>query len=486
MPRQVAEAYVGFLRDRATTVILGCTHYPLLTDVLGEVLPGARLVDSAHATARAVSAVLGAGEGSGGVEFLVTDHVERFQHVGAHFLGTVPSPVRWVDLGPAVPPSRPRSGRRPAATRRDVRIGRWRSPAHLAHGRHPHRARPLQQRPARWCLARRAGRGACAGPVRRPRHPGAGHRPGRDHLGGRDRHRGARGGRPAGHGGPARRPLRLDDPEAYRDLQRETHGAYTGLGVEVRLTDEGPRVTRVLPGSPASRDGITVGDLILEVDGQRLEASEMEEVNRALLGPRGQPARLQVRRAGDGSDHTIQTVRDRVEAPNVDVDALAPGIAYARMVQFREGAAADLERQLARHVAEGPVEALVLDLRDNPGGLLTEAVATADLFLSEGPIVSTTGRVEGERRAFEATPDSLGVPVVVLVNGRSASAAEIVAAALQDTRAGRLVGTRTYGKGSIQTVFEHRDGSALKLTVGRYLTPSGTPVAPATVACPTW
>ncbi|MCB9672804.1 MAG: S41 family peptidase [Alphaproteobacteria bacterium] len=267
-------------------------------------------------------------------------------------------------------------------------------------------------------------------------------------------------------------------PEAYRDLQRETHGAYTGLGVEVRLTDEGPRVTRVLPGSPASRDGITVGDLILEVDGQRLEASEMEEVNRALLGPRGQPARLQVRRAGDGSDHTIQTVRDRVEAPNVDVDALAPGIAYARMVQFREGAAADLERQLARHVAEGPVEALVLDLRDNPGGLLTEAVATADLFLSEGPIVSTTGRVEGERRAFEATPDSLGVPVVVLVNGRSASAAEIVAAALQDTRAGRLVGTRTYGKGSIQTVFEHRDGSALKLTVGRYLTPSGTPVAP--------
>ncbi|MCB9672805.1 MAG: glutamate racemase [Alphaproteobacteria bacterium] len=104
VPRQVAEAYVGFLRDRATTVILGCTHYPLLTDVLGEVLPGARLVDSAHATARAVSAVLGAGEGSGGVEFLVTDHVERFQHVGAHFLGTVPSPVRWVDLGPAVPP----------------------------------------------------------------------------------------------------------------------------------------------------------------------------------------------------------------------------------------------------------------------------------------------------------------------------------------------------------------------------------------------
>lgn len=267
-------------------------------------------------------------------------------------------------------------------------------------------------------------------------------------------------------------------PAAYRDLQRETHGAYTGLGVEVRLTDEGPRVTRVLPGSPASRDGIAVGDLILGVDGQGLQAVALEDVHRALVGPRGQPTEVQVQRPGDATPRTIQTVRDRVEAPNVQVESLDADVVYARLVQFREGAADDLERQLAHHLGAHPSKALVLDLRDNPGGLLTEAVATADLFLAEGTLVSTTGRVAGERRTYAAAPDALELPVVVLVNGRSASAAEIVAAALQDTRRGRLVGTRTYGKGSVQTVFEHRDGSALKLTVGRYLTPSGEPVAP--------
>jgi carboxyl-terminal processing protease len=159
---------------------------------------------------------------------------------------------------------------------------------------------------------------------------------------------------------------------------------------------------------------------------------------------------------------------------------LEGGLAYARLILFQRGAAGELERALARLSSERPLSGLILDLRDNPGGLLDEAVSVADLFLDDGVIVSTWGRLESERAEHRATPGGVpaALPVVTLINGYSASASEIVAAALQETGRATLVGTRTYGKGSVQTMYEHLDGSALKLTIGRYYTPSGNPVAP--------
>ncbi len=267
------------------------------------------------------------------------------------------------------------------------------------------------------------------------------------------------------------------DANTWRAMQNETWGTYTGIGVEVKLTEHGAQVTRVMPGSPASRDGVSVGDTILSIDGRALDGSDQGAVEGALLGPRGEAATLQVLRAGATAPATIQTVRDQVRTPAVSTVRLDADVVYAHITQFQEGAAAELTAALDKFSKEGGFKAIVLDLRDDPGGLLKEAISVADLFLDTGVIVSTWGRVESERQEHRATPGGYTQPVIVIVNGLSASASEVVAGALQDTGRGKLVGTHTYGKGTVQQIFEHRDGSALKLTVGRYYTPSGKPVA---------
>lgn len=265
----------------------------------------------------------------------------------------------------------------------------------------------------------------------------------------------------------------------WRDLQRETHGSYTGIGVEIRIEDGTPVVSKVLAGGPASREGFVEGDRILAVDGTDLEDADKEAISTALLGPRGSKTTIRVLREGWEAPKELSATRDEVRPPAVTVQRVNRTTVWARLQQFREGASAELRDALARADKDGLAN-LVLDLRDNTGGLLREAVAVGDLFLDDGVIVSTWGRVEGERKDYEATPGGLSpdVRVVVLVNGLSASASEVVAGALQDTGRATLVGERTYGKGSVQSIFEHRDGSALKLTIGRYYTPSGEPVAP--------
>lgn len=265
----------------------------------------------------------------------------------------------------------------------------------------------------------------------------------------------------------------------YRALQNETQGAYTGIGVEIKVDGDGPRITRVLPGSPAARDGLSVGDRIVAVDGTPLGSVDLDGVSEALMGPRGEQTELTIEREGWDEPRTLTTVRDRIRTPAIEPAWLPGHVAYARLSTFQEGSAKELEAALTRMSTEHSIDGVILDLRDNTGGLLREAVGTANVFLDDGPIVSTWSRIESERQTHAATPGGLPreTQVVVLVNGLSASASEIVAAALQDTDRATLVGTRTYGKGSVQTVFEHRDGSALKLTIGRYFTPSGEPVA---------
>jgi carboxyl-terminal processing protease len=280
------------------------------------------------------------------------------------------------------------------------------------------------------------------------------------------------------------------DPDQLQELRDDAAGQTVGLGIEVGSTDNGVEIVSVLPDSPASRDGLVEGDQVLAIDGQQLEGLGLEEIRKRFAGERGAPTELTVLRSGWNEPRTISTVRDKVHRESVSGHLLqARGVVYVRLSQFQEGSAADLQAEVEHLAASGGVDelrGLVLDLRDNPGGLLSEAVAISDLFLDEGVIVSTRSR--GEEEVLRATlggfPTSL--QLVVLVNGMSASASEIVAGAMQDTKRGVLVGERTYGKGTVQQVYLHaispleleRQGeAALKLTVGRYFTPSGAPVA---------
>lgn len=274
---------------------------------------------------------------------------------------------------------------------------------------------------------------------------------------------------------PHSRWLEADD---YRALQQETEGQYEGIGVEVRVVSAGVRIVRILPGGPAARTPLKRGDVVVSVDGHALTGLDLDEVSRHLKGPRGSSLTLQVRREGSEALLEIQTLRDRIDLEPVQSGIIDGGLAYVRLVSFQDGSATAVQRAVREARREGGGKALILDLRDNPGGLLDEAVELVDLFIDEGPIVSTRGRTEGEH-IHTATRGGFpsDYPVAVLVNGSSASASEVVVGALQDLDRATIIGTHTYGKGSVQTLF-HRGRGGLKLTIARYYTPAGTPVAP--------
>ena len=273
--------------------------------------------------------------------------------------------------------------------------------------------------------------------------------------------------------------------QQLQELQDDAAGTTTGIGVTVRRTLDGIEVVEVLPDSPARRDGVAPGDRIVAIDGTPLASVTSRELPALFEGLDGQATSLTILRPGDDAPVVITTVRAAVEHPAVEADRVG-SLIYARIDHFQAGVGADLEDLV---LARDPSTAkgLVLDLRDNPGGLLSEAVAVSDLFLDDGLIVATQARPSASLDAEEHYATAGGfpadLPVVVLVNGLSASASEIVASALQDTQRARLVGETTYGKGSVQKVYTHLDPStadgeaALKLTVGWYTTPSGQPVA---------
>lgn len=279
------------------------------------------------------------------------------------------------------------------------------------------------------------------------------------------------------------------DPDQLQALRDDTEGTTTGFGIEVARTDEGVAVVAVLPDSPAARSGLSEGDQILSIDGQPLAGLDLDQIGERFDGERGERAVFQVLRDGWDQPHELQSERDKVRRDTVHGELLPQEVAYVRLSQFQDGVAEDIEAEV-HHLAEkagglSKLSGLILDLRDDPGGLLTEAIAVCDLFLDEGVIVSTKMRTPGDE-VHLATPGGLpqSLDVVVLVNGMSASASEIVAGALQDTGRGILVGERTYGKGTVQEVYQHTPDTALKLTVGRYYTPSGQPVAAETGRLP--
>jgi carboxyl-terminal processing protease len=268
------------------------------------------------------------------------------------------------------------------------------------------------------------------------------------------------------------------DAGQYEDIRISTSGSYTGVGLDVNI--EGGRVTVVTPlaGAPAERAGILPGDVVTAVDDVPVDAADVEATVARLRGAPGTAVRVAVRREGHVEPLEFALTRTEVQVRTVQSEYLGNGLAYVRLSAFAESTVGDLEgaaRELRAAAGRRDLLGMVLDLRSNPGGLLDSAVEVADEFLAEGVIVSGTGRIR--QAQFEQTAAAGGVfedvPLVVLVNGASASAAEIVAGALQDHARARIVGEKTYGKGSVQTVMPLGEGSAIKLTTSRYLTPSG-------------
>jgi carboxyl-terminal processing protease len=269
------------------------------------------------------------------------------------------------------------------------------------------------------------------------------------------------------------------DPSSYTHFQEATQGEFEGVGMTVEGIARGLRVVSVFDGSPAEVGGLRPGNVIIEVDGQSLRGRNVNEATALIKGRAGTYVRLTVR--ADERTEELRLERRRVEVPVVDGELVRDDgrkVAHVRLESFTSGAHGALRREVRRLLDRG-AEGLVLDLRDNGGGLLNEAVLVSSIFVQEGPIVTTRGRSR-EERVFEATGRAIeeGIPVVVLVNNGSASASEIVTGALQDTGRARVVGTRTFGKGVFQEVTQLSNGGALDLTVGEYFTPEGRNLGP--------
>jgi carboxyl-terminal processing protease len=265
------------------------------------------------------------------------------------------------------------------------------------------------------------------------------------------------------------------DPKAYKEFQEATDGAFEGVGMNVAEVDRGLRVLTVFDDSPAQRGGLRAGDVITAVDGHSLAGKTSEQATTLIKGPAGSRVTLTVVR-GKAAPRDIQLERAKVDVPVVESDMQESGgekIAHVRLAGFTSGAHGEVRKSVEDLLAKG-AQGVVLDLRNNGGGLLNEAVLVSSIFIDNGTIVSTDGRTR-PKRVFEATGDAIDakIPVVVLVNGESASASEIVTGALQDRHRAEVVGTRTFGKGVFQEVRQLSNGGALDITVGEYFTPSG-------------
>ena len=263
-------------------------------------------------------------------------------------------------------------------------------------------------------------------------------------------------------------------PEEFEDLQIDTKGKFTGIGISISIRDGFVTVVSPIEGTPAYRAGIKAGDKIIKVDGETVK--DLREAVKMMRGPKGTKVEVTIARKGEPEPIIFVLIRDVIPIQSVRATMLKPGYGYVWVTHFRDKTVQDLKKALKKLEKEtSPLKGLVLDLRDNPGGLLPQAIKMSDLFLTTGDILSIKGRLKRHTRLFSAHDDDDDVkcPLVVLINGGSASASEIVAGALQDNKRAVILGTTSFGKGSVQTVETLRDGYGLKLTIARYYTPSG-------------
>lgn len=261
------------------------------------------------------------------------------------------------------------------------------------------------------------------------------------------------------------------EPDTYSRFMEHVKGSFGGIGIMVGYRNDNLTVVRPFESTPAGEAGILPGDVILAVDGKETRDMDLETAVLLMRGEVGTQVQLTIHRDGYEQPLEFEMVRRQIQVPTVEGKILDGNIGYVTISQFTEKTAGELIYQL-NGFAERNLSGLILDLRDNPGGDLFAAVDVTDVFVGEGPIVHIDYR-NNRDETFYAKEDQLDLPLVLLINRNSASAAEIVAGAVKDAKVGTLVGTRTYGKGVVQNVFPLRNGAGLKLTTARYLTPSG-------------
>ena len=267
------------------------------------------------------------------------------------------------------------------------------------------------------------------------------------------------------------------DEDAYMDLQEGTSGEFGGLGIEVSMEDGFIKVISPIDDTPAQKAGLQSGDLVIRLDETPVKGLSLNDAVARMRGEPGTDITLTIIREGEEKPLKITITRDVIKVKSVRTQTLKPGFGYLRISHFQSRTAEDARAgvQQLKQDNNGNLNGLILDLRNNPGGILSAAVSISDLFLDKGLIVYTEGRIDDSRLKFNAKPADIldNAPIVVLVNAGSASASEIVAGALQDHKRGIIMGQKTFGKGSVQTVLPISNAAALKLTTARYFTPSG-------------
>jgi carboxyl-terminal processing protease len=265
-------------------------------------------------------------------------------------------------------------------------------------------------------------------------------------------------------------------PEAFEELQVETRGEFGGIGIVITMRKGRLTVIAPIEGTPAYKAGIKARDIIIKIDGESTKDMMLWESVKKMRGAKGTAITITIMRKGVPEPIIFKLVREDIPLRSVRSMSLKPGYGYIWITNFRDNTTRDIKKALKKlESGDVPLKGLVLDLRDNPGGLLDEAINISDLFLEKGAIVSIKGRLEEHTKIFNAHPDRVKrrYPIVVLINGGSASASEIVAGALQDHNRALILGTTSFGKGSVQTVKPLRDGYGLKFTIARYYTPNG-------------
>ncbi len=265
--------------------------------------------------------------------------------------------------------------------------------------------------------------------------------------------------------------------EEYQELKEGTTGQFGGLGIEVTMENGFIKVVSPIDDTPAQKAGIKAGDLIIKLDDKPVKGMSLADAVKLMRGEPGSKIVLTIVREGEETPLKLTLARDIIKVKSVKSRILEKGYGYVRISSFQSGTGDSLKEALAALKKEngGVLKGLVLDLRNNPGGVLNAAVEVSDAFLKSGLIVYTEGRIENSDMRFNAAPDDLidGAPIVVLINGGPASASEIVAGALQDQKRAVIMGEKSFGKGSVQTILPTSNGAAVKLTTARYYTPSG-------------
>ena len=268
-------------------------------------------------------------------------------------------------------------------------------------------------------------------------------------------------------------------PEIFNEMQTETSGEFGGLGIEVTMESGVVKVISPIDDTPASRAGIRAGDYIVKIDNKQVQGKSLSEAVDLMRGPVGSGIELTVRRRGERKALTFYIVREIIEIKSVKADLLDENIGYIRLTSFNENSGDQIEKEIKKLEKSKDLKAYILDLRNNPGGLLSQAIKISDFFLDSGEIVSTKSRKVSENRKWFAKKGDLtnGKTLVVLINYGSASASEIVAGALKDHKRAILLGENSFGKGSVQSIIPLKNKGAIRLTVAKYYLPSGKSIS---------